>query len=524
MIPEVNSVTYEEDGSYRLPEKFTVQGTDFEDWCMKAFCIRYDRTWIQAEHKSAETDSEEMELVKDLALLPEEYRIQVKTSGIQICAAKEIGVVWALTTLGQMMDEEGRVRCCRIEDAPRYSHRGLLLDCVRHFFKVEEVKKVIEEISRVKMNVLHWHLSDDHGFRIESHKYPLLHEQCKTEYYTQEEIREVVEYAGIRGVEIIPEIEMPGHTTGILAAYPQYSCSGQQVTLAKSGGIYPIVLCPGTEQTYQFLDELLAEICDLFPSEWFHIGGDETPGREWKSCDCCKAKMKAEHLQTTRELQGYFSNRVKKILKKYHKKIICWNDSLEAANFERGDDMKIQYWSIQFADSSQKFIREGGKFIYSDMFELYLDYPCSMSPIERVYTAKPLLRGEDYSDSEQMTGLEGCLWTEHLAEEKPLEERLFPRVYALAENAWSSKKDYESFKRRLEPYIEEARKRKIYSLSVERSNPSGKEKQEETKAYMDVVQAGIANEVREVTMEYSNPTEEFTSRFMELFFGIKENI
>lgn len=526
MIPELNGVFEKKKGMYCLPREIFVLNKDFCDWCTEAFYIRSGYRLSLTERPA------EIKIVEDDTLQEEGYRMSVTDAGIVIHASKEVGVIWAFTTLYSLMDNRGQIGCCYIEDEPKYRHRGLLLDCARHFFSTEEIKKIIEEISRVKMNVLHWHLADDQGFRIESKRYPKLHEQCGDAYYTQKEIKEIVEFACVRGVEIIPEIDMPGHTTAILAAYPEFSCHGTQVTLAKTGGIYPITLCPGHGKTYVFLKDLLEEVCGLFPSKWFHIGGDEAPDREWLSCEHCRNKMQMEQLVNTRLLQGYFSKQVITILKKYHKSIICWNDSLEASNFPWQDEnpgdayeeqnTQIQYWNIQYADSMQEYIKNGGRFIYSDMFELYFDYPCSMSSIEKVYNSKPAIRKNDYSkEDSNLSGIEGCLWTEHITTDQQLEERLFPRVYALAENAWSRKLDYTDFQGRLEVLIASAQERGVHCLSLEEANPTGEEKKKGIMEYTAIMQSGIPDEIREVILEFSKPNKEFNDRFMKEFFGIE---
>lgn len=523
MIPAVNGRYIGEIGVYQLKEHFEVKKGSFEAWCVEAFCTRTNSEMKFIENKA------DIELIRDKTLAKEGYRIQITESGISIYAAHEIGVIWALTTIASYLDDNRGIKCATLEDAPRYGHRGLLLDCTRHFFKASEVKKVIDEISCVKMNILHWHLADDQGFRIESKKYPQLHSQCKNQYYTQEEIRDIVAFAHIRGVEIIPEIDMPGHTTAILSAYPEYSCSEKIVTLAKTGGIYPIVLCPGKDDTYIFLKELLGEICSLFPSKWFHIGGDEAPDTEWKKCECCQRKMKENKLVDTRQLQGYFSNNVKAILKEYHKDIICWNDSLEAANFKWEDETIgeseevqktcVQYWSIQYADSMQDCIKKGGQFIYSDMFDIYLDYPCSMTSLDKVYNCIPMIRETDYTKSENLAGMECCLWTEHVSTSRQLEERLFPRVYAIAENAWSGIGDAEEFKERLKVYIAEVKERGICSLSIDEANPTGETRKKEIMEYTAMMQDAMPEEIRKVTIEFTRPNKEFSDRFMQKFFG-----
>ena len=237
----------------------------------------------------------------------------------------------------------------------KYNYRSLHLDCARHFFPIATVKKVIEGISFGNMNVLHWHLSDDHGWRIESKKFPRLH-GCSREYYTQEEIKEVVSFAKERGVEIVPEIDMPGHSLALLAAFPEYSCKGESVEMAKARGVYKTILCAGKEDTYAFVEEVLEEIIPLFDSQYFHIGGDEAPKDEWKECPHCNAKMKALGLTNYEDLQGHFTKQVCEILRKHGKTPICWNDALLANNIP--EDVTVQYWTIDYAKQMVPFVEK----------------------------------------------------------------------------------------------------------------------------------------------------------------------
>ncbi|MDR0910858.1 MAG: family 20 glycosylhydrolase, partial [Spirochaetaceae bacterium] len=209
------------------------------------------------------------------------------------------------------------------------THRGFHLDCARHFYAVDEVKKIINEAAIAGANVFHWHLTDDQGWRIESKQFPKL-QAINPEYYTQNDLKAVVDFADTKGVEVIPEIELPGHTRSLLVAYPEFSCTGESVELATKGGIYDVILCPGKDSMFAFLEELLNEVCALFPGLRFHIGGDEAPKNKWHDCPDCRKRMEQEGLQDYEDLQGYFTNRVNAIIKKNGKKAICWNDSLVA--------------------------------------------------------------------------------------------------------------------------------------------------------------------------------------------------
>ena len=271
LIPAPRGSVHMQEGSVKLPETVTVSLGDFAPWCLEAFAARLDG--------HVETAENGFITLKKADIAKEGYKLTVTKDGITVEAADESGAVWALTTVTELTAEGEALPIVTIEDAPHYGHRGLSLDCSRHFFTADEVKKVIDQMTRVKLNVLHWHLVDDQGWRIECKTLPLLHETTGT-YYTQEEIRSVIEYARVRGMEIIPEIDMPGHTRSMIAAYPHLSCFGEKTELCQFGGIFEKILCPGKDETFEFIEKLLTEVCALFPDDRFHIGGDEAPKNE----------------------------------------------------------------------------------------------------------------------------------------------------------------------------------------------------------------------------------------------------
>ena len=491
-------------GTFTCPEQLGTDLGGFENWCVEVFARRMGfatggEIWLK--------------LVRNTAIAEEGYCLTVTQKIVTLDASTERGIVWGLTTLAELMDGK-EIPCCHIEDAPKYIHRALSLDCARHFFPIEEVRKIIEEISLAKMNVLHWHLSDDQAWRIESRKFPKLH-TTSGEYYTQDEIRDVVEYARIRGVEIIPEIDMPGHTTGILAAYPEYSCSQKEVKLANAGGIYPVILCAGREETFAFAEELLDEIIPLFPGKRFHIGGDEAPKSEWKKCPYCKKRMEKLGITDIEDLQGYFTEQVIRILKKHDKQPICWNDTLISSNAPK--NVQVQYWTLQHRIPMQEFVENGGKWIYSDMFEIYLDYPYSMSNLKKVYATKPHFGKTSFADDPNLLGLEGCLWAEHITDTKRLENLLFPRVYALAELNWCGRRDYAEFKTRLKAFISTKLHGEIQYTPENWWEPRGKARKKEAIDYFIKVNS-MPPEVKAQTVDATAPNKEFAGSFMKKFF------
>lgn len=462
LIPAPRGSVHMQEGSVKLPETVTVSLGDFAPWCLEAFAARLDG--------HVETAENGFITLKKADIAKEGYKLTVTKDGITVEVADESGAVWALTTVTELTAEGEALPIVTIEDAPHYGHRGLSLDCSRHFFTADEVKKVIDQMTRVKLNVLHWHLVDDQGWRIECKTLPLLHETTGT-YYTQEEIRSVIEYARVRGMEIIPEIDMPGHTRSMIAAYPHLSCFGEKTELCQFGGIFEKILCPGKDETFEFIEKLLTEVCALFPDDRFHIGGDEAPKTEWKKCPHCKARMEALGLTDYEDLQGYFTKRVVAILKKHGKRAVCWNDVLESKDVDT--ENIIQYWTAQHEAPVPAFIERGGKVIFSNMSALYFDYPHGINSLNKVYHYQPVVMGKSYADSPNMLGYEAALWSEQVETPEHLEELLFPRLYAVSEIAWNEAGDYADFEHRAEKKIEIAAKQGVNCMTKDGWNPEG---------------------------------------------------
>lgn len=510
MIPKINGSIEMQEEIFTLQNPITI-ASDFSEHATAAFSKRLAARKIKVDMMN----NGFVKIKRNTALDTEAYLLVIKKEGIRIEASCEIGVIWALTTLLKKISNRCEIQVGSMEDAPRVPHRGMHLDVARHFFDAEEVKRIIEQISLVKMNVLHWHLADDQGWRIESKKFPKLHENSES-YYTQEEIKDVVSYAKARGVEVIPEIDMPGHTRGILAAYPEHSCSGRKVKLAKTGGIYRMILCAGAEKTYSFIEALLDEICPLFPSERFHIGGDEAPKAEWESCPVCKAKMTELNLSKYEDLQGYFSLRVSEILKKHGKRPILWNDSLNSKI--RPVNMQMQYWSVTYNKPSAEYIAGGGQWIYSDMFELYLDYPHAMTSVKKIYENQIDLGSCEYDEKNMPYGYEACVWSEHITTNEDLEKRLFPRIYVLSEIAWCGAGNYENFEVRLRAEMEEVEKSGISVVAYQNWNPEGHARQQEAFEYMASLHAEMSEEDKNEVVDPSEVGDDFQRKFMTRFF------
>ena len=507
-IPRPAVFSAEKDGFFSVPQGLCADLGDFAPWFVEAFQersglkIKEGNPWLILE--------------KDASLPQEHYRLTVASDRVTVAASGERGIIWALTGLYLLM-KDGKLPLCAVEDGPRFGHRGLSFDCARHFFSHEEVKKVIEGLSLAKINVLHWHLADDQGWRIESKVFPELH-STGTEYYTQDQIRDVVAFARSRGVEMIPEIDMPGHTSAILAVYPELGCFGKKVDLPRSGGIFSVILCPGKEETFLFTEKLLEELVALFPGERFHIGGDEAPKSEWKKCPHCRARMEALGITEPEDLQGYFAGRIVEILKKHGKTAICWNETLHSSNYP--EDIQIQYWMLQHRASTQAFAAKGGKYIYSDMFELYLDYPHAMTPLKKIFHTVPQFGGKPIGNPKNLLGLEACLWSEQVTTNERLEQLLFPRMLAVAELAWSGPGDYSEFKDWLAAWMALPINSAIAFTAPDWWDPRGKGRQAEALRFFRGMFGSMPEELRQETAEAVAPSREYILNYIRKFLKL----
>jgi hexosaminidase len=339
------------------------------------------------------------------------------------------------------------------------------LDVCRHFFSKEFVKKYIDQLAYYKINTFHWHLTDDQGWRIEIKKYPKLTEvgAWRTEkdgskyggYYTQEDIIEIVEYAKERYITITPEIEMPGHSSAALAAYPYLGCTGQQITVPNTWGIKKDIYAP-TDTVFKFFEEVMDEVCALFPGRYIHIGGDEAPKTQWKSSPVAQAVMKQYNLKNEEELQHYFMHRVEKYLNSKGKIAIGWGEVVKGG---LSDSMVVMSWLSKGAGI--KAAKYGNDVIMAPRGYCYFDYPQEGDiakafwmlplPLKKVYSFNPVPGGLLPKQQKHILGGEATLWTEYVATEAQAEHQLMPRLAALAEALWTSpsRKNYKDFTERL---------------------------------------------------------------------------
>ena len=426
------------------------------------------------------------------AELPEEaYTLSVDRKCVKVVASSLRGFNYAIQTIKQMLpveiyaknaaEADWTLPCVRINDAPRFGYRGLHLDESRHFFGMEEVKRYLDIMEVHKLNTLHWHLTDDQGWRIEIKKYPELtaigskrsgtcvkKDFSSTDgipygegmWYTQDQIREIIAYAAAKGIDIIPEIDLPGHMLAALTAYPELGCTGGPYHVWTRWGISDDVLCAGNEKVYTFLEDVLAEVAELFPSEYVHVGGDECPKVRWEKCPKCQAKIrqlgytdkdgqKAEHF-----LQSYVISRMEKFLNSKGKKIIGWDEILEG---EVAPNATIMSWRGE--TGGLRAVRMGHDAIMTPNTYFYIDYYQSMDiknepfgiggylPVEWCYTYEPYVEGMTDEEKSHILGVQANMWTEYVATPEHLEYMVLPRLAALAEVQWcnADRKDWDRF-------------------------------------------------------------------------------
>ncbi len=408
----------------------------------------------------------------------EGYLLTVGPKRLAVEARTEAGAFYALQTLLQLAEEtapgQWHIPCCTVEDAPRYPYRGIMLDVSRNFQSKEFILKQLDAMARFKFNHLHFHLTDGAGWRLEIERYPRLTEfaawrpyrtwldwwsadrhyceasdpQARGGFYTREDIREIVEHARRLHITVIPEIEMPGHSEEVLAAYPELSCAGEPYANSE--------FCPGNEQTFEFLEGVLTEVMELFPSEYIHIGGDEAGKGAWKTCPKCQARMKAEGIADVEGLQSYLVHRIERFLNDNGRRLLGWDEILEGG---LAPNATVMSW--RGAEGGLKAIRAGHDAIMTPGEYCYLDYaqdapftqPLSIggyTPLRKVYSFEMTFPELSTEEQARLLGVQANLFTEYIPTPEHVEYMLYPRALAIAEAGWSlpERRDYDDFHRR----------------------------------------------------------------------------
>ncbi|HEV8538947.1 MAG TPA: family 20 glycosylhydrolase, partial [Bacteroidota bacterium] len=417
----------------------------------------------------------------------EGYELDVGSRAITLRSYRTPGLFYAVQTLLQLLPAEifsasarsdvvWTMPCVAVSDAPRFRWRGMHLDVCRHFFPKEFIKRYIDFIALYKMNTFHWHLTEDQGWRIEIKKYPKLtqigawrdgsmvgpYSDLKYDtvryggFYSQEDVKEIVAYAASRQVTIIPEIEMPGHSLAALASYPELSCTGGPFTVGKAWGVYDDVYCP-KETTFKFLENVLTEVCMLFPGKYIHIGGDEVSKTRWKNCAHCQALIRKKRLKGENGLQSYLIRRIEKFLNSKGKQIIGWDEILEGGLAPKAAVMSWRGTEGGIAAAKQRHnvVMSPGSYCYFDHYQGDERYePLAIggyTTVEKVYSYDPVPTGLSSGKRKYIMGAQGNVWTEYIQKPQHVEYMAMPRMAALAEVLWSpmGKRDYKVFQDRL---------------------------------------------------------------------------
>jgi hexosaminidase len=423
----------------------------------------------------------------------EAYKLEVNKQNIVIIANGKSGFIYGLETIRQLLPEaiessklvsnvEWIIPNLEINDYPRFKWRGLMLDVSRHFFDKNYVKEVIDGLALHKMNVLHLHLVDDQGWRIEIKKYPKLtsiggfrvdQEDASWSarvlnkptdkanfggFYTQEDIKEIVSYAASKGIQVVPEIEMPAHVMSAIAAYPELSCFENPIGVP-SGSVWPItdIYCAGKDSTFEFLEDVLLEVIELFPSEYIHIGGDEATKTNWKICSHCQERMRSEGLHDVEELQSYFVKRMEKFINSHDKKLIGWDEILEGG---LAPEATVMSWrgvkgGLEAASQGHDVVMTPGTHCYFDHYQgPQNEEPLAWGgylPLSKVYKFDPIVESMSDEEAKHVLGGQANLWSEYIPTNEQSEYMIYPRIAALSETVWSTKasRDWDDFSRRI---------------------------------------------------------------------------
>src|SRR3984885_15180257 len=361
----------------------------------------------------------------------ESYQLDISPEKAVLTASTVEGALHGMETFAQLISPGPggfEAASVHIEDHPRFPWRGLMIDCSRHWMPVEVIERNLDAMAAVKLNVLHWHLSDDQGFRVESKRFSRLQQLGSDgHFYTQDQVRHIIAYARDRGIRVVPEFDMPGHTTSWFAGYPEIASAPGPYSIERSWGIFQPTMDPSREETYKFLDKFLGEMTALFPDQYFHMGGDEVDPAQWKQSASIQAFARERHLETPDHLQAYFINRVEQMVRKYGKTMIGWDEVL---NPDLESDAVIQSWRgpAALADAAKK----GHRGILS--FGYYLDH---LNPASFHYAIDPQMGVPiDDESTKLILGGEACIWSEYVSPET-IDSRIWPRAAAIAERLWS---------------------------------------------------------------------------------------
>ncbi len=495
LIPKPHHIEISE--KFFILDKSTTLYGDKEFKIASVFFLNYIEKGSELQLQNASAKEADIVIIKDSLHLTDAYSLTVSKEKVIIKASDAGGAFYAIQTLRQLMPlqlekpnvfqkKKIEIPQVNIKDAPAFKYRGMHLDVGRHFFTKEFIKEFIANMAMLKMNYFHWHLTEDQGWRIEIKQYPKLteHAAYRNEtlighyndtpqkydgiryggFYTQEDIKEIVAFATKNNVTIIPEIEMPGHAQAAISAYPELGCTGKQVPVANTWGVFPNIYCPN-EQTFTFLQNVLTEVMDLFPGEYLHIGGDEAPKTQWKACNHCQKLIKNLNLKDEHGLQSYFITRMEEFINSKGKKIIGWDEILEGG---LAPNATVMSWrgtqgAVIAAKEGHNVILTPGSHAYFDHYQSNnSEEPLAIGgflPLKKVYRFNPIPKELNNEEAKYVLGAQGNVWTEYMKTENQVEYMVYPRILAMSEVVWSGatkdiETDYPDFLSRVEPFME----------------------------------------------------------------------
>ncbi len=466
-----------------IPRPAFSKDTDEKIWFSKKTVISGEFSEISKLFENLIPEPQEAEenrltFIVDNDISEEGYKIIYENGDINIFCSSKAGALYGFMTIVQLAAGKDHFNAVLVNDAPKYSWRGFMLDCSRHFWSMDKLKQILDYMASIKMNVFHWHLADDQGWRIEIKKYPLLTEKGAirkgTQYsvvhknylpstydegeygrglfYTQDDAREIVAYAAERNIMVVPEIDVPGHATAAIACYPEISCDNRIIEVEPHFGIFKNNLCCARSESYEFIKTVIDELCEIFPAPYFHIGGDEVESEQWDNCPACQALMKKEGLKDHVELHGYFNNVLVDHLKSKGKQTIGWNEIIS----DKMDASAIpQVWTTRGAEKAIEWSETRGPVILTQYNYVYSDMAFSLIPLSKTYNYSPNFEG--FAD-ENILGVEMPQWTEYIPNDKKFDFQTYVRLLAISEVGWTDvrNKHYEDFETRVEtmrPYF-----------------------------------------------------------------------
>ncbi len=544
-IPEYQEI---KNGTFILSNATHVSGDSDMSIMLEYFNAYLETNLLIKPNSNKEKNSIDFLIDKEIKN-DEEYYLSITKNNIQIKSKTAKGAFYGVQSLLQLLPAKSNakkisIQCLEIKDKPQFAYRGMHLDVARHMFPVSFIKKYIDLISSLKFNTFHWHLTEDQGWRIEIKKYPKLQEIAAFRdetlighyndqpqkydgkryggYYTQEEIKEIVKYASERFVNIIPEIEMPGHSQAAIAAYPELGCTGEKVEVATKWGVFDEVYCP-TETTFKFLEDVIDEVVELFPGKYIHIGGDEAPKIKWKNSKFCQQLIKEKNLKDEHGLQSYFIRRMEKYINSKGKQIIGWDEILEGG---LAPNATVMSW--RGIEGAVKAVKEHHNVIMTPTSHCYFDYyqsenenePLAIGgflPLEKVYSFNPIPNELTKEESKYVLGAQGNIWTEYMKTPEKVEYMAFPRAIALAEVLWSKPehKNFEDFKNRLMVFQKKLKAKEV-NFANHLHEISGNLSENKNNELIYTLTSSSGNSIIRYTLDGTNPnitSEAYTSPF-----------